>query len=114
MSSIAIKRFIAGARPFIPRANIRRFDAEAGTFVAAAEDEPGREAELLRALAKRCERLRRLPAMTNTPHFVARKTGETNDAWINRCYDAAGYITLRRSPRPAGDDGDIPPRPTHL
>jgi hypothetical protein len=91
---------IATHRARIPTANLQRYDAEMTAYAEEIERaeraaEPDRAEILYREMNTRARRLEELPAITSAPLQLPRRTGETTDAYLDRCYDASGYVTAR-------------------
>lgn len=84
---------MAAARMWIPEVNRKKFDTETKSFHDAMRTAETAERfnALLDQWRSRAEWLRENPRASAAPPCLARQFGESNDQYMERCYQAGGF-----------------------
>jgi hypothetical protein len=86
-----VTQVIRSLRATVPACNLDHFDASAESLVQELSSRPGHRQELTAWFWDRVQVLR-VSDVSMTPPALAKRQGENNTAWLDRCYLAAGFL----------------------
>lgn len=103
-----VKRRVQNAKADIRSGSVATFLTEASDRIAAMEADPSRIDELTDDIGRRYQ-VHTTADLSHVPPALLRHAGESVQTWIDRCYDAGGYVNApEKVTRPAT------PFPEHL
>ena len=86
-----LQRIVLAERRAVPQCNWKNYDTETRDYIDAILAEPERFEELSAKLWQRIQRFKQVD-LSHIPPVLLRRRNETAREWINRCYNAGGYL----------------------
>lgn len=91
MKRADLQQIVGAEKRSIPQCNWPNYDTETADYIDAIIEQPEQFEVLTTALWNRIQRFK-ADDLSHIPPMLLRREGEKVGEWLNRCYNADGYI----------------------